>query len=852
MIMTKYHALEAGISSLLLAGLFVMVGAFSNPNPALAQELPACQLPAGMARLAPPRVTAQQVEDGSASLTEFALAARERYMSLGQEIRTLEEAVYLQCRIREEGSPWRSGSTYLVFLTHGGRVSEHAKSMALAGRQLDRSIYGAILQALGIDQAALANPAAAFAAFAAAAAGNGGVFNVPGVPGASGYAAVSAANPQGPIMLAGFEIDESHLAEEKIDFGNPSITAAEVVDRRTLKAFVNEAIKHFLSVLEMNDPAALSKLRTALRDPNGPWRHGPVYLYALERTTNVIWFHGAFPDRFEYRPLVPTVRDVVTGEFVLEQVIEAAESSPEGGFVVYHFDNPNDPDDSADVPKIGYARQFDAPVRRADGSEFTLDIIVGSGIYLTSPEVVAASRSTVVESVLPQVMRAMTASTVDAISGRIRQAASGAPPAGEASLGGASTLSDAVLANRHALANGSFEPVRLLADSSFVLPLDAAGTGDGGLFRNLALWGSGDYRSLSGGSSRSVSYDGDVSSGSLGIDTRLGANLLAGLSVAHAQGSVDYTDTNALKGKLTSTLTSANPYVGWQAPGGMSLWTAAGYGTGEVEIEDANGTETGDLTQRMVAAGANGPLVSSDRLIEGGTARLTLKGEVAFTQAEIDGSGSLRSVSLSASRQRLLLEGSYTRALSSGATFTPSIEVGMRRDGGDGEAGNGVEIGGGLRYSDTATGLTVEGGARTLVGHSGDYEEWGLSGLVRIDPGATGRGLALSLQPSWGHPTSGVRQLWENGLPGRAASAHRAAGHLDAQVAYGMGAAPGLGVVTPYAGLGLAREGARSWLAGMRWQLAPDAGLSLEGTRREPARYHDPEHSLTVRGSLRW
>ena len=198
-------------------------------------------------------------------------------------------------------------------------------------------------------------------------------------------------------------------------------------------------------------------------------------------------------------------------------------------------------------------------------------------------------------------------------------------------------------------------------------------------------------------------------------------------------------------------------------------------------------------------------------------------------------------MSVNASRQRLMLEGSYTRELSSGATFTPSIEVGMRRDSGDGETGNGVEIVGGLRYSDAATGLTVEGGARTLVGHSSDYEEWGLSGLVRIDPDATGRGLALSVQPSWGHATSGVRQLWENGVPGRAASAHRAAGRVDAQVAYGIGAAPGLGVVTPYAGLGLAGEGARSWRAGIRWQLAPDAGLSLEGTRREPAVYQDPE-----------
>ncbi len=851
MITTNITRWKAGISSLLVAGLFVMVGAFSNTNPALAQAEGACPLPVGMAPLAPPRVTAQQVEDGSASLTEFALAARDRYMSLGQEVQTLEGAAYLQCRIREEGSPWRSGSTYLVFLTPDGRVFEHAKSMALSGRKLDPSIYGAILQALGIDPAGLADPAAAFAAFAAAA-GNGGSFNVPNVPGASGYAAVYAANPQIPIMLAGFEIDESHLVEEEIDFGNPAITAADVVDRKTLKAFVTESIKYFFSVLEKNDPAAISKARIALRDPNGPWKHGSVYLYALERTSNVIWFHGAFPDRYEYRPLVPTAQDAVTGKLILPQVIEAAESSPEGGFLVYHFDDPTDPGDSADVPKVGYARQFNVPIRRHDGTAFNLDFIVGSGFYLNSPEVVAASRKTVVQSVLPQVMRAMTASTVDAISSRVERAASGSAADAELSFGGASTLSDAVMANGQALEDGTFDLTRLLANSSFTLALNAADGGGGGLFGNLTLWGSGDYRSFSGGTSETVDYDGSVVSASLGFDTRLSADVLAGMTLAQSTSAVDYTDSYGVTGEVTTSVTSVNPYMGWQTPGGMSLWAAVGTGTGEIEIEDANGTGASALTQQMFAAGANEPLVSSDQLIEGGITRLALKGEAAFTRAEVDGAATLRSMSLSVSRQRLALEGSHARNLSSGGTLTPSVKIGLRNDGGDGETGNGIEAGGGLRYSDAAAGLTFEGRVRTLLTHGGDHEEWGVSGLVRIDPSATGEGLALSVQPAWGRTASGVRRLWETGVMGETWPAYRAAGRMDAEIGYGLAAAPVLGVVTPYAGLGLAGEGARSWRAGMRWQLEPDAGLSVEGTRRERARYHDPEHSLTLRGSLRW
>ena len=167
----------------------------------------------------------------------------------------------------------------------------------------------------------------------------------------------------------------------------------------------------------------------------------------------------------------------------------------------------------------------------------------------------------------------------------------------------------------------------------------------------------------------------------------------------------------------------------------------AGYGSGEVELDDDSAdAQSSDLTQQMVAAGVSGPLMSSDEMIPGGTTNLNLKGEVAFTSADIDGSGALESMSLSASRQRLMLEGEHVQKLDTGATFTPSLELGVRNDGGDGETGTGIEAGGALRYSDAASGLTVEGRVRTLLSHSGDYEETGVSGLVRNCAGLMGPG----------------------------------------------------------------------------------------------------------------
>ena len=396
------------ISSVLIAGLLALYGLFTDVRPALAQTQIPCPLPAGTTPPADPAVTAQQVEDGSASLEDFALAVRERSREYAQGATTNEEGVYIGCIIRQDDGIWRSGSTYIVSLTLDGRVYIHAKDMALSGRQLNPLIYGSILYALGVSPSVLTNlespdPATVTQAYGALLATLSqepdGAFDAttpvpglsPGIPGASGHTAVYLDPTLGSpiVLLVGFDIDESHLAEENVDHGDPAITARDVVDRETLKAFVTQAGEHLLELMGSGDPAAASTFRLALRDENGPWRHDSVYLYVLDLNTNTILFHAAFPDEYEYRPLIPTVRDAVTGEFILPQVIEAAKGSPEGGFVEYYFDDPTDATDRADVPKVGYAREFAAEIRRPDGSVLPADFIIGSGFYGRAPETVA-------------------------------------------------------------------------------------------------------------------------------------------------------------------------------------------------------------------------------------------------------------------------------------------------------------------------------------------------------------------------------------------------------------------------------------------------------------------------------
>ena len=152
----------------------------------------------------------------------------------------------------------------------------------------------------------------------------------------------------------------------------------------------------------------------------------------------------------------------------------------------------------------------------------------------------------------------------------------------------------------------------------------------------------------------------------------------------------------------------------------------------------------------MAAVGARSVLVEAP---ETGGLELALRTDgqlVRMTSDSATGSegGNLAATHADTSRLRLMLEGTRRFEVGDGGSLVPSLEVGFRHAGGDAEMGAGIEIGGGLSYTDPTSGLTAETRVRGLLAHEdSDYTEWGASGSVRLEPDASGRGLSFSLAP---------------------------------------------------------------------------------------------------------
>ena len=474
--------------------------------------------------------------------------------------------------------------------------------------------------------------------------------------------------------------------------------------------------------------------------------------------------------------------------------------------------------------------------------------VTGATLTLTDDEAALRARLKAInESVLPELSRALWGSALDAVTGRLESPDAAAPTAADG-LEAAATFARA---NESALEEGDVSWKELLGESfAFGLAGDGEdGPGAGG----VVAWGSGDWRRLSRDED-ALDWSGDAFSAHVGVDAALRSDLRAGLAASRFWSDVDYTDRNgdaAVKGSHESRMTSLTPYLGWAAGGGTRLWGAAGYGWGEIEIvdEDLRARFRGQTADSRFLAGAVG---GSAPVWSRGLATLKAKGSAEATRWRVkDNAAAIAGVKVLTQRLRLAAEGSWVYALTGGASLTPTLETGVRWDGGDGATGTGLEAGGGLSWTDPTRGLTVEAKGHALVAHNKDVEEWGASGSMRLDPDADGFGLSFRLLPSWGASESGVARLWDEGAAARPTDGGGGnEARLETELGYGLPAFGGAGVTTPYAGFGLAQGGERDMRAGVRLGLGTGFDLGIEAERRENAAA--PEHAVRLGLRIRW
>ncbi|MDE2879172.1 Calx-beta domain-containing protein, partial [Candidatus Palauibacter soopunensis] len=410
-----------------------------------------------------------------------------------------------------------------------------------------------------------------------------------------------------------------------------------------------------------------------------------------------------------------------------------------------------------------------------------------------------------------------------------------------------------------------------LLGSSFSLTAQRDGSGG-----SMAFWGRAAQGSFDGREG-TFSLDGTVTTGMLGADYARGRWLI-GLALAQSDGEGDYRDTDIAAraasqdcppeaaelcrgavregdGTVEASLTAAVPYAAFQASERLKLWGAAGYGTGEVTLKtELGGRYSADTSWSMAAAGLRGDLLQAPQ--EGSGPALAVTSDALWTRTSSEKTRDLAASDSDVTRLRVGLEGSYHVALEDGGSLVPKLEVGARHDGGDAETGFGVELGGGVKWTDPGLGLSLDLSGRTLIAHGNDdLKDRGFSAALAYDPApATKRGASLSLRQDFGGRAQGGLDALFAPDPLDDRTGSEAASRWALEAAYGLPAFGGRWTGSPHAGFGLS-TGARDYSVG--WRLtpeaanAPDLSFGVRATRRE-SDVQAAEHTFGVELTARW
>ena len=189
----------------------------------------------------------------------------------------------------------------------------------------------------------------------------------------------------------------------------------------------------------------------------------------------------------------------------------------------------------------------------------------------------------------------------------------------------------------------------------------------------------------------------------------LAATQAGGVARSRADGNWN---VGSATGRLTTRLTSVQPYLRW-SDGGTTIWATGGGGSGSAEHEQMRYglQEESDLRLRLGMVEVRRRLATVGPGVE-----LQLRGDASWARlATAAGDELIDAVEVDVSRPV---------RTAGGTLVEPFGEVHARHDGGSGQTGVGLEVAGGLRVARGV--FRVEGLGRLLALHAADgYREHG-------------------------------------------------------------------------------------------------------------------------------
>ena len=304
------------------------------------------------------------------ALKKFVESARDHFAGL-----EFARLLTLGDLLREEGGDWNYMSMYLVVLTDNGTAFYHGEDPTKDNMSLIDEVddNGKMVVKMIVDTLIEMDEEEVFVEYTSDDQSTADLN--------PRYCyALKGGHPALPdrvfILVGGYHnkvttMDDGDESEDLPEF--PEVSAMDVRDRETLKAFVQGAGDWAIEALPALD-FDLPRLETIFKLEGGHWKSGSTYVFLMTLDGNVL-FHGARPDQENLIQVELVDRN---GLPFIKELLEKAISG--GGYVDYYWDDPGvEGDEELGSAKVGYARTFTVP---EDYPSFGgAKVVAGSGFY---------------------------------------------------------------------------------------------------------------------------------------------------------------------------------------------------------------------------------------------------------------------------------------------------------------------------------------------------------------------------------------------------------------------------------------------------------------------------------------
>ena len=466
----------------------------------------------------------------------------------------------------------------------------------------------------------------------------------------------------------------------------------------------------------------------------------------------------------------------------------------------------------------------------------------------------AASKETISDILLPQVVKATMTGVMDALSNRMQIQDSDPVVVVDGWPSGLPLISRL---------SGDIESTnlyQLLDGTMFSIPINFQSQEDG---LATMIWISGDYKDLSVDSD-GIIIDGGISAFRVGSDIQVGM-LRIGLMLSSLKNMFDYKEGEEHTGSFESPMIGVNPYLGWRKEdGSANAWATAGYFKGDTTIKDEI---TGDQEDRieMLMTAAGGSL----RLLDLGSKgpQFWIKGDWANGSMETKITEMSDRSTTESQLFRMLLEAQYNIRLKSGETFTPSVEFGTRYDS-TSDTGAEIIAGGAIQFVTVDKKTIIDIWGKVLAKTDADINEWSVGGFARFDPEPDDDdlGLLLNLETIWNQLSNGIHALnhdyqsiynW-SGYPKtqRLTSSGKLTNLLGneswfrIEASYSFPAKVHLNTLKPFTTMSFGDQGSRNYSAGLSFLRGDTLELLFEAMTHSNTQTANTDHAIMLHGQL--